>query len=328
MGTRMRTRCLLVLALTSFALPVAASFDLMLIPSGSQVRRYDPDTNVNLGGVNIPNTNYAVADQANNRVFVSDTATGSLRAYDYNTGAVAGVWGMNAVVQHMAYHAASNSMFYTTPSGSVARYRLSDGSTQFLALPASVSARSLTVFGDSVVAMGTNTSSVLTHMAWNASTLVMTDTYSYGTTVLFPGSLMGKSLVLAGSGPFFDYRLAYRDAGGNMVLGRYQVAANGFLSTWFAPVSLPSYSNAVAPSVVRGHNGYFLVGADVSAANTLRVEEFSNSGILLRQNVVSGYSLNGVNFGADNVVAPEPGTLAALALGGAALLRRKRKKSA
>lgn len=327
MRNPMASRGLMVLALSSLVLPAAASFDMMLIPVGNQVRRYDPDSNLGLGAVSVPSANYVALDQPNNRIFVSDATSSSLRAFNYNTGAALGGWMMASGVRHMAYHSGSNSMFYVGSNGVISRFRLSSEVTQFLTVPAGVSVRSVMVLGNTVVAMGANASGNLVHLAWDANTLAAAHTNTLS-ALTQSGSALGKPVAISRGGGVFNYRYVYRDELGLLTLGRAELDSTGGFSPSAFALSLSGFSVAAMPSLVRGHNGYFVVGADAVNANTLRVEEYSSSDILLRQNLVSGYTIPAGAFGADNVVAPEPGTLAALALGGAALLRRKRKKSA
>lgn len=321
----MQARLLLSLVAVTLAVPGFTSFDLALVPSAGQVRRYDPDANINLGGFNVPNTNNVTLDQANNRLFVSDTAGNWIRAYNYNTGAALGAWNIGGQVAQMSYHAGTNSLFVATTAGSLARLAVSTGSTNSVALPVGLAARTVAVSATSVSVMGTTSSSGLSYAAFDPVSLSLNDSITIGVAAL-PGAPIGKALLSPGVVNSLELRFVYRDPSGSLGLYRANTALNGFLNTNPVPTLLSGFSTAVLPSITRGHNGYFIIGSDASLANTMRIEEYSSGGALLRQNLVSGYALSGSNFGADNVVAPEPGTMIALSAGLAALVRRRRSR--
>lgn len=85
------------------------------------------------------------------------------------------------------------------------------------------------------------------------------------------------------------------------------------------------------PAVVRGHSGVYVVGDDASGSTTARItrQDFNGSFLFNSSFTIPapGGALNaGAGFFQPSiVVAPEPATMAAIGVGVAALLRRRKK---
>lgn len=322
----MSRRLVLVLYAAAVLAPVArASFDLSLIPQvvTGRIQRHDPVTNVALGSFGAPNANNVTLDQANNRVFVSDPSSGFIRSYNYNTGDSMGVTFIGVNVAQFAYNASVNSLFYVTTSGTIGRYNFTTGANNTIAGVAGVSYRTLDTRDGIVSLAGVTSGNALHYTAINASTFAIQDQVGIG--FLVSGTRLGKAcLSTNGSG----YQFGYTGVSSTGTLSVYfgGVTTSGFL-TFATSTTLPNFnSTVVLPSIANAHDGYFAIGQDIASTTSLRVEGYTNNGVLLHQNVSAGYSFGAGNFGAANVVAPEPASMLALA-GAVGLVLRRRRNS-
>lgn len=326
----------LILAL-GVPLVAGASFDMMLIPSHNTnaVHRYDPINNISLGSFptlvgNI--TSVAAVAGASGAVVNGGTGT---QVINYDTGQRISS-GSNPT-GFCVLDSTGNNWFEGSVLGNRRRGTVN---------PLAVTSGSITTgmtSGSSIVL--SNPTNVILLGRNSAGDIVLVGGNPFSTSP-FPAATIAVAAadVLAASQPG---QLAMFTVAGNLKCGfvyrsiasgtyrliTFSINADGTLpgtlSTNFT--SLPSLFDttnaATTVAVVAGHDGAFAVGVDSTGAGTRIVELGGSLGIntgnsYLNSNVTAPI---GRRWHMANVVAPEPGTMAALGLGVAALLRGRKQ---
>ncbi|MCC6686340.1 MAG: PEP-CTERM sorting domain-containing protein [Fimbriimonadaceae bacterium] len=294
-----------------------ASFDLMLIqeatPVGGlyRVHRVDPANGVSLGSFQIgPDSKGLAASQSRGEMYTMDV-NGNLRTWDYSTGAMKSVrYVGTGLIQDFIISNDQSKVYFVNGSNLVYSYDLTTNGTGTIINQAGTQLTRLTQAGNGdIYACDIASGKLGRYNAASSYFLASTETY-YGSTVdqmtyvsnVFPGY---GAVYYGSDATAFGYNIT---AGGNFYAG----TAYGFSV---------QYANT-ADAVTQSHNGAYLIGSDTSSSSNVRVAEIDRGGYIVRSNMLSG--INGVKKVAI-VLAPEPGTVAAIGLGIAALLKRRRK---
>lgn len=321
------TRFALVLGVLAVGATQAfASFDLSLVPQNStgRVNRHDPINSVGLGSFSAPGATNVTLDQAGGRVFVSSPASPSLRSYNYSTGEFLVTHPMGLVPGQFSYNSAQNSIFMVSASGGlIQRVNLATGTVNNISGVGGVTWRSVMTAGNVATFMGTNGASQIVMQSFDAGTLMSNDFLNTSATAL-PGTRIGKGhLTTRGTGLYFAFAFINSLSGTSFVSGG--ATDTGFVTS-VSTLELAGFGNTVTPSAMAGHNGFYFLGQDSASATTMRVNGYAFNRDLVSASTATGYTFADSNFGAANIVAPEPATMVALGAGVVALMRRRRKR--
>ncbi|MCE9560021.1 MAG: PEP-CTERM sorting domain-containing protein [Armatimonadetes bacterium] len=316
----MRTFALLCcVSLTGFA---SASYEMLFVPTTTgRVQRIDPEAGVNMG-------TYAAGLGAIGRVTYSP---GVLKTWTVDSGTfVRGqdAWTGSLVNGGMAFSGVGAVVDDTARE----KIMLIGGSSVFVldavtgvttatntsALPTGVTWRNGFVTGGTAFVFGLNASNQVVAQSFNTTTLVANSTTTFSTT----GVTGFGSVALSGT-------LVYwvQNVGGVLSMMRSSLSGTVLGASSTAAVSITGFSAALnaAPSVLRAHSSLYVVGQASSAATTLKVLQ---TDINFNPQIYQSYEMTGISpNGLGTVaiaVAPEPGSLAVLALGLVALVRRQK----
>lgn len=327
-----RRAFLLSLALIGASNAALASFDMLMMPSISsgRINRYDPINNVSLGSFNGGTAARLITiNQATNRAFVYDTGVNRLRSFNYNTGEILGGNLSSASIISMDYHAPSNRLWHITSTG-ISRWETSVAfTTSVQTNTASFSAQSGTLINDSVYAVfGLNATNQIVVNNYNASTGAFISAITTPVAVQ-AGSRLGQATNFlasaAGNTPYAA--VTYRDSSGNPFIYRSGYNASNVVIFDIGSQALTGYNAAnVTPALVRGHEGFFVVGQDSTTGTLTRIQQFDNSGAfgLVQNTTMTGATYSAGAYQVANVVAPEPTSMIALGLGLIAIAKRRR----
>lgn len=320
------TRLVLVLGILAVgAAHAVASFDLSLIPQASsgRVNRHDPSNGVGLGSFSAPGATNVTLDQAGGRVFVSSGTSTNLRSYNYSTGEFLNTHAMGLIPGQFSYNSAQNSIFMVTATGGIIqRVNLATGTVTSISGASGVTWRSVMTAGNVATFMGTDASARVVMQSFDATTLGSTD-FLNTAAVALPGTRMGKGLLtVRGAGLFYAFAFINALSGISFVSG--DATDTGFVTN-VTTLELNGFGNAVTPSAMAGHNGFYFLGHDSASTTTMRVNGYAYNRDLVSVSTATGYSFSDSNFGAANIVAPEPASMIALGAGALALVRRRRK---
>jgi len=225
----------------------------------------------------------------------------------------------------MAYNSSTNSIFYINATGGLGRLNAATGVNTAVTGIAGVTYRTLATRDGIVSFLGTTAANEASYLAINATSLAIQDTVNLVNFVL-PSSRMGKAVLIPGVSSAYIFRYSFVDSFSSLRIAQGILTPTGFIS-FHTHVALAGFGTTVMPSLVPGHTGYFVVGQDSTTSTNLRMDGYSTMGALLHQTQTPGYTFASSNFGADNIVAPEPGTMIAIGVGLAAMLKRRKKTS-
>ncbi len=304
-----------------------ASFDLMLLgdntTAGSQrVVRYDPINRVVLGsfGTGFLNENVADidVDPATGRAFVLQSG-GGVRVFNYNTGELLAAFTTNSFYGDIAFDSATDTVILANGFGSNTAppraYNTSNGTiaTTFafrLTATAPLRRSGSTWYGAfAESATGTTANAV----RYSTSGSVLSGEVTGLSTA--PGNFPRHS-IFASDGRMMG--IASRSGDNTTTLWSIPSNISGFtVTTITVSASIaPYFSNS---NIVNGHGQlvYLLNGSSLISYHT------GVNAVLGSQSLgfASATNIRGMAI----VLAPEPGTLVALGLGAAALLRRRRR---
>jgi hypothetical protein len=306
-----------------------ASFDMMLMPNLSgRVNRYDPVNGVNLGGYNAGTPRVVTIDQANNRAFSWDSTSTRIRTYNYNTGESLGTAGNFATPTSLDYHAGSNrifslstlGLFYTTPN--------TTNTFSFATLSAAVTWSTTAISGNTLTVFGQNGAGTIFYESFNCSTGASVGGGSSVTSILAASSFGKAAFFTSPNTPGGYYAFSFIDGFGGLRLARSTANVSGVAGV-ISSISLAGYASAnVMPAAVAGHSGFFVVGQSSTTATDTLVRKYDNLPGFTSEysNTISGTSFSAGSYKVANVVAPEPGSMIALGLGVAALVRKRRNQ--
>jgi hypothetical protein len=306
-----------------------ASFDMMLMPSfTNRINRYDPANGVSLGGFNANSARLITIDQAQGRAFVYDSANSRIRGYNYNSGESFGVSASISGVTSLDYHAGSNRVFALNSGGLFFATPGSGALNSFVTLGSGTTWQTTVVSGNVITAFGNSGTGNIVYESYNCTTGASVGSGST-TGIVLASTAIGKPTFFASpNAPNGFYAFTYVNLTGGVTVGRSSVNALGAagLVTGF---SLSGFaSGTVMPSAVPAHGGFFLVGQSATTATDTLVRKMDNASTFTAEytNTISGTTFTAGPYQAANVVAPEPGSMIALGLGVAALVRKRRNR--
>lgn len=319
----MRTFALLGLLGASFSI-ATASFDLMLlnqydgVTGFSRIHRYDPVSGAYLGSFasGIQVTRIAV-NPTNSEVYAYDDNNASIRAYNYNTGAFLRSYFSPTGITDMVVSSDGTRILHTTGGTTIRGMDLSTGSVSNLVTGTGTTGfyrlalhRNGTLYaaGDTI-SLSQFAPSGSNYVQTQVTTLVGVSSASAGTQMAIQYPNVGSSLgyVAIGQGSGFGYN--YFGNSGNLInVGGTQSA--GQISSMSV--------------MLNSHAGFYGLGVDAVNSSQVRLNSYDLVGVPIETKILP-FQIGNPNAGAI-VLAPEPGTMIALAAGIGVLARRRRKK--
>ncbi len=299
-----------VLSITASA---SASFDLLLqsdfdANQGHHVDRYDPVSKTYLGNFSIAGAATGmIADVSRGVVYVG-YAGGRLDVVNYSTGALVRTVNTDVVTRDLEISANGNTLHLLTGT-SLRNFNLSTWALSTINLAGTTSAGAMETTANGGFIVGDNGSG--TWRLYNSSGGLLSSTNYVNHAFI---DSLSKRVEIGGTNEVF------RAAGGGVPL--YGVTVSGTLLA-ASQTNLSSISSS--RQTTRAHEGMYAIG--VSNANPTFLRAALISPIFGTEvgafNLTQTTSLTGKSA---IVLAPEPGTMIALGLGAAALLRRRRQK--
>jgi len=301
---------LVILGLVICAGMAQASFELLLVADNGvgtfdtrRIHRFDPTTGVYLGafgGFSNPIISTHI-DQATNSLYVIEPTT--VTRWDYNTGML------------LSSHLAVNGAYLSSVRPDEGRIAVFDGQQDFLT-------KSFPGTGGTVATAGFVASSTYRSglwfqqdsiLAWDEMSrrfrLVRMDPLGEGGNVLLESPNFGTGAYGQMSLVGGDNR-AVMAAGSELRFTTLDSLSPGSIASPFG------LSNAAA----RAHDGFYIGGINSGIGRvTYYDRNFNVRGIFTNTALMDPVSMQ-------TVLAPEPGTFAAVGVGVAALLRRRKKK--
>lgn len=312
----MRLRLLPVLTLVIGGTTAQASFDLMLVHDNASgvMHRIDPISRTYLGSFAVPVFQSMAASYTQKTVYLGNP--GGVMAYDYSTGEERPErsFVVPTILNCVAMSANQNTIYAGMANGNILSYDASNGTLTgtFAAVAgSSIQAMTPTADGRLIVMTGAPTGHNLRLFSGAGSQLAVQSVDA--STALASNSIAYWTQVDSNDRVFF--RGTQTGAGYN-----YSMLSRG--SNTLSSVGPGSYSGFANLSFhMPGHSGGYLAGLDTVPANGFRVTRFTGLASPANSTVYSNI------LQADHaaiVLAPEPGTWAALGLGALALMRRRR----
>lgn len=312
-----------------------ASFDLLLTPDAAGgIRRIDPQTGAMLGKFG-GTANYRLieASQSTGRALAFESDTGRFYGYNYSTG-----------------ERTANSLRTYTGVKPEWSSLAADGDTVVLGRHSLTTIADRFSLSSSSFIGGTTISTTIGGVyAERGSFGILTDDYTSSLNLTARGvtsagvvvgsvvdaghcQFMGGPIYIDGPSPCWVQPAALGSGSPSVVLVKWGVnATTGAITSFGLQSMLGMYGTASSIfSVVRSHNGFYVIGRDAVSPSTLtRIREFDNLGSpTTHYTQLNDYTLPFESplelFKPGIVLAPEPGTWAALGLGALALMRRKR----
>ena len=329
----MRSKFVLCAALVIAAVPVLASFELMLLPGADgRIYRYDPVNNISLGSYRSGST--AITNIAASTAGLSYGSVSLGSAYyvhEYSTGNASQL--LSGPNQPLTTDISGSTLYALTTIGSLVRFDLTTGGTTTTTpLGSGVVWRTGTVLGGRYYAAGVNGSGNIVLQNINLTTNVVSTAIT--TTLPAAGSnRLGKMAAFrntsyaSGEGMF-----VYQTSGGGFNTLRFNINTDGSFGSSVFQSTLTNFGTAnFIPATMASHDGFKVVGQDSAVLTNYRINHYSfTTGILTPQTDTfaatggtrTGYEL----FQPALIVAPEPGTMIALGLGLAGIMRRRTRK--
>ena len=304
----------------------------MLLPGNDdRIYRYDPVNRVSLGAYGANESDMIAADNRG----VSYAANGlsvHVQSMDYSNGShiatYSGISTFNALELKDNY-------FFGITGTSLRRTNISTGTTNALTLAANVAWQSLAVYGSHAIAIGLSSTDTLAFQSVNLNTLTV-NAVQVSTATLTSGTNIGKAAVVYNSltaTPTLLFSMAAPAS--TLYYTRKALNADGsFTGGTSVSGTLAGFATAeFLPNAMAGHGGGgWFYGQDGTSASLARITRADMGPVSLSLGESHTFNAPGGGFNnlaftshGANVVAPEPGTMAALGLGVVAVLRRKRK---
>jgi hypothetical protein len=321
-----------VLLLAMAAASSHASFELMYLQDSltGKITRWDPVNKVNLGSFGFPDGSFVFhtvtgGTGPSNRVYAVSGTVGT-KTLDPNTGTLVGSTNAIGVVTRSApsgaqLFAMAGSVVFRRDITSFTGPGLITGLTSNTAI-APISDNLIWSFGlDATGNFGATRLDFGSSTAGSFNSLVASSGVSSST------SAFGQSMYL--TSPIGAARLATTVLSNTnqhrlivAALNAPQTAVSGITTT-----ALSGFSTTSALSMTAAHDGFWIVGDDATTLTTTRFMRFDSQNSLLANYTVASIDVPSSRFVAMNVLAPEPGTWCALALGAGWLGRRRKAKT-
>lgn len=313
-------KCLFALASLIVATTAAhASFDLMLLPdTNGGVTRYDPVNRVRLGNFASGNpTAWHSVNLTNTSGEVYLTGNANYR-FDYGTGTMIG---SSAFPVGITTSNLDGSRFVETFSTTFYTYNSSMGAINSFAPVGPTMLSGLSLATDRLAMMVIDAGSNVIVRVRNDATTALVSTTLASTAIINNASAM---TLMSTNSNFSTIRYGFFN-GGNLTVQLLTVNLNTLSTSVTSSQTLTGYASTATVSIMRAHDGYWVVGRDSTTPSLTRITGISGVGTVYTSYTTSDVSVPTSRWVGANVVAPEPGTMAALGIGVAALLRRRRK---
>lgn len=319
----MRWTCA-VLALGTSGL-ANASYELMLIPSiDNKVHRYDPANNMMMGSFSAAVPSWVVAQSSTGQAWVGNGFNDVVRPFNYSTGFATDV----------------SRPFISTSGGILSGTRLLSTEGSFIR----TFDTNTFITGSTAVAAGMTSAQRITELSGNRYAVIgfnaSKDIVGYiANSALTPlGALstivpaasvdstsqIGGATVLSTGGDRLAF--TYRSNLDNHQVRTILYSSTALISSSNLLTEVGDFDIDAVPTIAPTHDGFALVGMDPTGLKT-RVQTYASvSASIVGQ--VGSYDLNfrvSDSLGVGMVVAPEPGTIAALGVGLVAILRKRRR---
>ncbi|MBL8049427.1 MAG: PEP-CTERM sorting domain-containing protein [Chthonomonas sp.] len=317
--------CLVVAALAPVA---SASFDMMIWwnVNTNRMQRYDPINRLSLGSFG-PSTSLDNVTHSGNLAYTS--AFGSKWfAYDYSTGqqVASTVDGRNINTNLVVD--STGRLTYGVSSSVLYLDSINDPTATTLATISGATVKNIVDVGNGYLMVQSRTSTGTISLATVNKTTGVVSTL--GTTYTTGDVSFGQMVLHRDTDGSNYVTMARRITSGGVFLETFFVGSAGTI-THQSTFVLPDWFSATTDSrvnLVSAHNGFWAVGRDFSTPATTRLIKFDSDSLPSMEDSFLAPEI--VTFGAGDwtmtcVVAPEPGSLGVLALGGFALLRRRRR---
>lgn len=297
-----------------------ASYELMLLPtaSGPRVQRYDPENGVALGTFGqfggAPSLAYVSTDQSGN-VHVSNNST--TLTYNYSTGSQVQARDFPAGRSRIS---PSGNTIFGTFSGSV-DYGSTTATNFFTINPVLTTVSAVVPYSDSVVlVVGMNSAGTGVATRYNGASF-STQSSVFGAGGITAGSMGSAQSFMSGS--ILRTLIPFRTSSNvHSILVVSQDAAG--YSTGTSSISIgTSFGSSATLCILPSHIGYYVIGDDVTSASLTRIAHYTFNGVLISNYTTTAVDVPTANWAGSIVLAPEPGSLAALTLGLLALGRRR-----
>ena len=317
-------RNVLVLSLVMIGAGAQASFDMMLLPiSGdSRVARFDPVNRIFLGTVGTEGGQAIRTANLGPNGTVNLTGGGGTNQFNHSSG--------EFVLQNGAFNAsgaahlggtrifeAFNTLIYAYNSTTL------DLTVGAVSSGLDVLASIIPLSDNLVIAYGTNLAGNFVSRRVNMSSGTSSNETLLALSANFGGvASIGTGFSRQSGGGFRTY-ITSRTTTSDIVqeFGFDSAGTYILLNT----MSLNGFSATAPKSVMPGHNGYWIVGDDSALASSTRITQFGNQNVQVGSYTTSLVNVPSTRFKGANIVAPEPGSMIAIAVGLAAMLKRRRK---
>ena len=304
-------RSTLIALLIAVAGAASASFELVLALdyTNGLVHRIDGENSIymgSFGGNRLVSPTGLAVQQSTNRVHVYDSVLRSVLSFDYNTGEQVAEVAINAG-GFAQLSLANNGDFLVTDFSSLSSRRFSQSGTlqaTFTAPAGSVGGRAIMQAPDGNY-----------YVAWSGSSVISRHNAA--------GTLLGTA-VSATPGindtrqMFIQNNQVVISGGGS---GKWMKATYSSSGLWGSPIETSAFTYTYGAS--GGHLNTIYVGGYNTSATGLLSSYHMTSGTLTSTFTIPGA---GSIAAVGTVVAPEPGTWAAMGLGAMTLIRRRRRR--
>lgn len=290
--------------------PAIASFDLMFIPSSDgQIHRYDPENNVRLGSFGLGGTITDMAIEPTTNKLAVIRNNGSM-TYNSSTGALLGVGGADPAAR-------------LTWNSSLNRF---DAFAQIYLDGLQVSPHNYT-FGPSIAVSAWN------YLRVGSGALTMSRTAAPNFN-WFASGLGTPTTVTSTLFSGLNYASPFLKTVGGLDLVVMQSPFNATITQIIAAGPTPTASAMITFTngfdfsqplhMVNSHTGIYVLGKN-STSTDWRIHNvgiYGENVLEINSRVISGLAYH--NARPAIIIAPEPGTMVALGLGIAAMLRRRK----